>query len=102
MTGTMTAAPGGGGGGEEGVTVVAADLEFDTDTIELPADTPTTITFDNQEAGIPHNIAIYADDSLAEELFKGELVTGPVSVTVRPCRRCRTASTSSSATCIRT
>ena len=81
MAGTMTAAPGGGGGGGgEGVTVVAANLAFDTDTIELPADVETTITFDNQDAGTPHNIAIYADDSLDEELFKGELVTGPVSV----------------------
>jgi plastocyanin len=87
MTGTMTAAPGGGeggggegGGGEGGVTVTAAALEFDTDTIELPAESPTTITFDNQEAGVQHNIAIYTDDSLAEELFKGELVTGPTSV----------------------
>ncbi|MEX1263799.1 MAG: cupredoxin domain-containing protein [Actinomycetota bacterium] len=79
MTGTMTAAPGGGEGGE-GVTVAAAALEFDTDTIELPAETPTTITFDNQEAGTQHNIAIYGDDSLAEELFKGDLVTGPASV----------------------
>lgn len=81
MTGTMTAAPGGGeGGGGEGVTVAAAALEFDTETIELPAEAPTTITFDNQEAGIQHNIAIYGDDSLAEELFKGEVVTGPVTV----------------------
>ena len=80
MVGTMTAAPGGGGGGGEGVTVVAADLAFDTDTIELPPDVETTITLDNQDAGTPHNIAIYADDSLGEELFKGELVTGPASV----------------------
>jgi plastocyanin len=81
MVGTMTAAPGGGGGGgEEGVTVVAADLAFDTDTIELPPDTETTITLDNQDPGIQHNIAIYADDSLGDELFKGELATGPVSV----------------------
>lgn len=79
MTGTMTAAPGGGEGGGEGVTVAAAALEFDTDTIELPAETPTTITFDNQEAGVPHNIAIYANDSLAEVLFQGEVVTGPIS-----------------------
>ncbi|HEX7246901.1 MAG TPA: cupredoxin domain-containing protein, partial [Actinomycetota bacterium] len=80
MTGTMTAAPGGGEGGGEGVTVAAAALEFNTDTIELPADTPTTITFDNQEAGVPHNIAIYGDDSLGEVLFQGEVVTGPASV----------------------
>lgn len=79
MTGAMTAAPGGGEGGE-GLTVAAAALEFDTDRIELPAETPTTITFDNQEAGTQHNIAIYGDDSLAEELFKGDLVTGPASV----------------------
>jgi plastocyanin len=81
MVGTMTAAPGGGGGGDGGgVTVVAANLAFDTDTIDLPADVETTITLDNQDAGTQHNIGIYADDSLDEELFKGELATGPVSV----------------------
>ena len=80
MVGTVTASPGGGegGGGDGGVTVVAANIEFDTDTIELPADAPTPITFDNQDAGTPHNIAIYTDDSLDESLFVGEIVTGPV------------------------
>ena len=53
----------GGGGGGEGITVVAADIAFDTDTIELPADAPTKITLDNQDAGTPHNIAIYTDES---------------------------------------
>ena len=81
MMGTMTASPeDGGGGGGEGVTVVAAGIAFDTDTIELPPDTPTTITMDNQDAGTPHNIAIYTDESLDESLFVGELVTGPASV----------------------
>src|SRR5215207_1121106 len=81
MVGTMTAAPGGGGGrGGEGVTVVAANLAFDTDTIELPPDVESTVTLDNRDAGTQHNIAIYADDSLDEESFKGELATGPVSV----------------------
>lgn len=86
MTGTMTASPGGGGGGgggggEGGVTVVASGLAFDTDAIDLPADAPTTITLDNQDAGTPHNIAIYTDESLDESLFVGELVTGPASMT---------------------
>ncbi len=84
MVGTLTAAPGGGeggeGGGGGGVTVVAANLAFDTDTIELPADAPATITLDNQEPDVPHNIAIYTDESLGESLFTGELVTGPASV----------------------
>jgi plastocyanin len=76
MMGTMTAAPGGGGG----VTVVAADLAFDTDTIDLAPDVENTITFDNKDAGTPHNIAIYTDDTLAESLFVGDLVTGPDTV----------------------
>jgi plastocyanin len=63
-----------------GVTVVAAALAFDTTTIDLPAETPSTITFDNQDAGVQHNISIYQDDTLAEILFGGEVITGPASV----------------------
>jgi plastocyanin len=87
MTGEMQAAeapptggggPGGGpGGGGGGVTVVAQGIAFDTSEIDLPADAPTTITFDNQDAGVPHNIAIYDDSSLSQNLFTGEIVTGP-------------------------
>jgi len=66
----------GGGGGGAAVTVTAQGIAFDTDTIELPADAESTITFDNQDAGVPHNIAIYTDDSLSENLFPGEIITG--------------------------
>ncbi|HET9310306.1 MAG TPA: cupredoxin domain-containing protein, partial [Actinomycetota bacterium] len=84
MIGTLTVAAGGGGEGGEGggggaTTVVASDLSFDTETIQLPADTPTTLTFENRDDGIPHNIAIYTDESLGESLFVGDLVTGPAS-----------------------
>jgi plastocyanin len=86
MTGEMqaAAAPGGGpggGGGEPGggVTVKAQNLAFDTSEIDLPVDAPTTITFDNADAGVPHNIAIYNDSSLSENLFTGEIVTGPAT-----------------------
>lgn len=91
MTGEMQAAeappggggPGGGGGGEPGggggVTVVAQNIAFDTNEIDLPADTPSTITFDNKDAGTPHNIAIYNDSSLSQNLFTGEIVTGPAT-----------------------
>jgi plastocyanin len=63
----------------EGPVVAAMNLAFDTDTIELPADVPTTITLDNQEP-IPHNISIYTDDSLQEMLFQGEIITGPATI----------------------
>jgi plastocyanin len=86
MVGEMEAVPGGGGGpgGEGGpgggLTVVAQDIAFDTSTIELVAGAPSKITFDNRDAGVQHNIAIYTDSSLETELFNGELVTGPATV----------------------
>ncbi len=83
MTGELEAVEGEGGGGEGGpggITVVAQDVAFDTSTIDLPPSAPTTITFDNRDAGVQHNIAIYTDDSLSDELFNGEIVTGPTTV----------------------
>src|SRR5512132_1418914 len=71
--------PGGPGGPGGGVTVVAQNIAFDTSTIRL-ATVPTTITFENRDAGVQHDIAIYSDSSLADELFDGELVTGPATV----------------------
>jgi plastocyanin len=91
MTGTIEAVEGGGGGGGGGgeggggpsIQVAAENIAFDTDTIELPPDTPATIVFDNRDAGVQHNIAIYEDDTLATVLFQGELVTGPDTIEYR-------------------
>jgi plastocyanin len=98
MTGTLQALPGGGeggggeggggegeggGGGAGGVTVVAQELAFDPTEISLPADTPSTITFDDRDdAGTfgPHNIAIYEDEAYTSALFTGDLVNGPATV----------------------
>jgi plastocyanin len=85
MVGEIEAVAGGGEGGPGpgpggGLTVVAQDIAFDTSTIELPADEPSTITLDNRDAGVQHNIAIYTDSSLSTELFNGELITGPATV----------------------
>lgn len=82
MTGTITAAPGGGGGeggGGQG-PVVAQGLQFSTAEIDLPADEGSTVTLDNEDAGVPHNIAIYTDDTLADALFTGEIITGVETV----------------------
>jgi plastocyanin len=72
--------PGGGGGPGGELTVVAQNIAFDTQTIELPPDAVVTITFDNRDAGVLHNISIYSDESLGELLFQGELVTGPATI----------------------
>ena len=75
--GATGAAGGGAGGGDAATTVTAANVEFDTATIELPADEATTIHFVNDDAGVPHNIGIYEDDEVVAELFQGEQITGP-------------------------
>ena len=80
-TGVTTAAT--TAAGEENVTVdIAADnMAFDTDTITVPAGAEVTIVFDNQDDGIPHNVAVYTDSSAAEEIFVGETITGPETIT---------------------
>jgi len=79
MTGTLTVAEGGGGATGGGVTVTAKNIAFDVTTFSLPA-AASTITFDNQDSGVPHNIGIYSDSGYTKEVFKGEIVTGPKKV----------------------
>ncbi len=74
MQGTITVQKGAGG-----VTVVAKDTAFDTDEIQLPADTPSTLTLDNEDP-FDHNLSIYEDDSASgEPLFTFEPFAGPAS-----------------------
>lgn len=62
------------------LTVVAVELEFDTDCLAAPADTAFTIEFDNQDTD-QHNVSIYTDSSAAEALFTGEIFGGPETKT---------------------
>ena len=82
MQGVIDAGEGGGGGGGAGAgpTLVAQGIAFDTDTLNLPADTATTLTFENKDANTPHNFAIYEDDTATTPLFQGDIVTGPATV----------------------
>jgi plastocyanin len=69
---------GGGGGAAATVNVTASGIAFDTSTIDLPANQPSTIHFVNEDNATQHNIAIYPSaDDLANPLFRGELLTGP-------------------------
>jgi plastocyanin len=60
--------------------VVAQGLAFDTDQIALPPDAPSTLHFENKDAGVSHNIAIYTDSSLGTNLFRGQISIGPASI----------------------
>ncbi|HEX6492973.1 MAG TPA: cupredoxin domain-containing protein [Candidatus Dormibacteraeota bacterium] len=67
------------------VKLTAKDTMFDVNCIAVPAGQAITVTFDNEDGGIPHNLAIYAkdpnEDPNAKTLFKGELVTGVTTMT---------------------
>jgi plastocyanin len=62
---------------EDVVSVCAVDEQsFVTDVIEAPAGEPFELRFNNQDAGVEHNVAIYTDESAAEPLFVGDFILG--------------------------
>src|SRR5205085_9769264 len=65
------------------VQVVAKGFAFTPTTLRAPAGRGFIITFANQDAGVPHNLSIYRDQSASDSLFKGAIVTGPKAVTYR-------------------
>ena len=85
----VLAACGGGGGGTDGAggaqtpgqtgpenpSISAQNIEFNTDTLIVPAGSEFTLSFTNNE-GQPHNVSIYREEG-GERLFEGEIITGP-------------------------
>jgi plastocyanin len=63
------------------LNITAQAVEFDMDTITVPAGANVTMAFDNRDEGVPHNVAVYTDPSMAEEIFVGEIITGPAEIT---------------------
>jgi cytochrome c oxidase subunit 2 len=58
------------------LTLAAQGIAYDTATLEAPADTPFRIAFTNNDAGIPHNVAIHRDSPTGPEVWKGEIFSG--------------------------
>lgn len=63
------------------LSIAAKDKKFDKDCLAAPADQGFTIEFDNQDPGVPHNVAIYDAPGSKQALFKGEVIFGPNRVT---------------------
>ena len=55
----------------------AFDQKFDKNCLAAPANQNFTIEFSNLDRGIPHNVAIYEDETARKNFFKGELTDGP-------------------------
>jgi plastocyanin len=73
-----SAAPSGTTGGTV-LTEVASGIAYQTTSLEAPANEPFQIAFDNQDAGIPHNIQIA--DSSGAFVFEGDTVNGVAQIT---------------------
>ena len=73
-------ANGGGGGGATGgpvaVTLLAKNLSFDPTSITASIGVEVTVTLDNQDAGVLHNVAFYTDRSASSAIHVGELIPG--------------------------
>jgi plastocyanin len=76
---TVSAAGGSSTGGAGPLAITAANLQFSTDKLEMPANVANTLAFTNKDAGTPHNFAIYKDPQYASALFNGAIVTGPAT-----------------------
>ena len=64
------------------LSIVASGLAFDKDCLAVEAGQPFSIEFDNQDAGTPHNVAIYTEPPPpGETLFQGEVFPGVAAQT---------------------
>jgi len=62
------------------VELSAKDVKFSAPCIEATAGAPIVIHFTNDDT-MPHNVAVYANNSKQTELVKGEIITGPNATT---------------------
>jgi plastocyanin len=71
-----TSAPGGESpaAGGDVVNLTAQGIQFLETDLSAPADTPFVIRFDNQDAGVPHNVEI--KDASSQVMFKGDIFNG--------------------------
>ena len=69
------------GTGSGSVAIGALNIAFEQASVTAPAGQDFQIAFDNKDAGVPHNIAIHKDSASGEEVFKGEIITGPATAT---------------------
>lgn len=59
------------------VTLIAKNLAFDKNSLAFPADTQVTVTLRNEDPGQLHNWALYRDSAMTQNIFRGDLFTGP-------------------------
>ncbi len=69
-----------GGGNNTGgadLRLVARDNKFDKNSLTASANTRVTLTLDNKDEGVSHNLALYQGKDAADLIFRGDFNLGP-------------------------
>src|SRR5581483_12063988 len=66
-------------GGPTAVTIVAKNLAFDKRTITAAAGGDVTVTFNNQDSGVSHNVSFYTNKNATTKIYTGDLIAGPAT-----------------------
>jgi plastocyanin len=76
-SGSPAASPAASGGATGTVLeITAAGIAFDKADLTAPAGVAFQIKFTNNDAGIPHNVAIHKDSPSGEVVWQGEIFNG--------------------------
>jgi len=62
-------------------TVTASGIKFDVSTLTLKANSPITITFDNKDAGVPHNFTVWPSQAVAQAGDTGKAIKAGNTIT---------------------
>lgn len=63
--------------------LTAKNLSFDKTALTVPAGAAVTLSFSNQDTGIPHNFAAYTNSGGSTSIFVGQTINGPGTVTYK-------------------
>ena len=62
--------------------LTAEDGAFSRSTIRVSAGEEVTIVFENKDS-VSHNLAVYETEEATREIFIGEIITGPKTITYK-------------------
>jgi plastocyanin len=64
-------------GSSAALTITAKDIAYSPANLSAPAGSQLQIRFDNQDAGVPHNLGLYGDAGFSTKLYESAIKTGP-------------------------
>lgn len=82
-TATTTTVPTTATPGPVMIDLTAKGFAFNTSLIPVQAGAAVTIRFNNQDAGVGHNFALYDSPAQQTNLFRGEIITGVKTIDYR-------------------